>query len=72
MEDSEKNRFIEFLIQKKEEHDKIIAEKAAFIKNLQDTLDVLKFMHESDSKKIEEMLAKINELTAQLHLRNNK
>ncbi len=72
MEDSEKNRFIEFLIQQKEERDKTIAEKDAFIKNLQDTLDVLKSMHESDSKKIDEMLAKINDLTSQLQLKNKQ
>ena len=66
MEDSEKNRYIEFLIQQKEERDGTIADKDAFIKNLQDTLDMLKSMHESDSKKIDEMLAKINDLTAQL------
>ena len=39
MEDSEKNRYIEFLIQQKEERDRTIADKDAFIKNLQDTLD---------------------------------
>ena len=55
MEDSEKNRYIEFLIQQKEERDRTIAEKDAFIKNLQDTLDMLKSMHESDSKKIDEL-----------------
>ena len=70
MEDSEKNRYIEFLIQQKEERDRTIAEKDAFIKNLQDTLDMLKSMHESDSKKIDEMLAKINDLTVQLKLKN--
>ena len=64
MEDSEKNRYIEFLIQQKEERDRTIADKDAFIKNLQDTLDMLKSMQESDSKKIDEMLAKINDLTA--------
>ena len=72
MEDSEKNRYIEFLIQQKEERDRTIAEKDAFIKNLQDTLDMLKSMHESDSKKIDEMLAKINDLTAQLKLKNKQ
>ena len=72
MEDSEKNRYIEFLIQQKEERDRTIADKDAFIKNLQDTLDMLKSMHVSDSKKIDEMLAKINDLTAQLKLKNNK
>ena len=55
MEDSEKNRYIEFLLQQKEERDRAIAEKDAFIKNLQDTLDMLKSMHESDSKKIDEL-----------------
>ena len=55
MEDSEKNRYIEFLLQQKEERDRTIAEKDAFIKNLQDTLDMLKSMHESDSKKIDEL-----------------
>lgn len=72
MEDSEKNRYIEFLIQQKEERDRTIADKDAFIKNVQDTLDMLKSMHVSDSKKIDEMLAKINDLTAQLKLKNNK
>ena len=67
MEDSEKNRYIEFLLQQKEERDRTIAEKDAFIKNLQDTLDMLKSMHESDSKKIDEMLTKINDLTARLN-----
>ena len=66
MEDSDKNRYIEFLIQQKEERDRTIADKDAFIKNLQNTLDILKSMHESDSRKIDEMLAKINDLTAQL------
>ena len=70
MEDSEKNRYIEFLLQQKEERDRTIADKDAFIKNLQETLDMLKSMHESDSKKIDEMLAKINDLTAQLKLKN--
>jgi len=55
MEDSEKNRYIEFLLQQKEERDRTIAEKDAFIKNLRDTLDMLKSMHESDSKKIDEL-----------------
>ena len=64
--DSEKNRYIEFLIQQKEERDRTIADKDAFIKNLQNTLDILKSMHESDSRKIDEMLTKINDLTAQL------
>ena len=72
MEDSEKNRYIEFLIQQKEERDRTIAEKDAFIKNLQDTLDMLKSMHESDSKKIDEMLSKINDLTAQLNKKTIK
>ena len=54
MEDSEKNRYIEFLIQQKEERDRTIADKDAFIKNLQD-------------KKIDEMLTKINDLTARLN-----
>ena len=67
MEDSEKNRYIEFLLQQKEERDRTIAEKDAFIKNLQDTLDMLKSMHESDSKKIDEMLTKINDLTVRLN-----
>ena len=67
MEDSEKNRYIEFLLQQKEERDQTIAEKDAFIKNLQDTLDMLKSMHESDSKKIDEMLTKINDLTVRLN-----
>ena len=40
MEDSEKNRYIEFLIQQKEERDRTIADKDAFIKNLQNTLDM--------------------------------
>ena len=71
MEDSEKNRYIEFLLLQKEERDRTIAEKDAFIKNLRDTLDMLKSMHESDSKKIDEMLAKINDLTVQLKLKNN-
>ena len=84
MEDSEKNRYIEFLIQQKEERDRTIAEKDAFIKNLQDTLDMLKSMHESDSKKIDELktaheedarkmdklISSINDLTAQLKLKN--
>ena len=65
-------RYIEFLIQQKEERDRTIADKDAFIKNLQDTLDMLKSMHESDSKKIDEMLAKINDLTAQLKLKNKQ
>ena len=72
MEDSEKNRYIEFLIQQKEERDRTIADKDAFIKNLQDTLDMLKSMHESESKKIDEMLTKINDLTAQLKLKNKQ
>ena len=72
MEDSEKNRYIEFLIQQKEDRDKTIADKDAFIKNLQESLDMLKSMHESDSKKIDEMLAKINDLTAQLKLKNKQ
>ena len=72
MEDSEKNRYIEFLIQQKEERDRTIADKDAFIKNLQNTLDILKSMHESDSRKIDEMLAKINDLTAQLKLKNKQ
>ena len=86
MEDSEKNRYIEFLIQQKEERDRTIADKDAFIKNLQDTLNLLKSMHESDSKKIDElmssheqdslkidqMLAQINDLTAQLKLKNKQ
>ena len=70
MEDSEENRYIEFLIQQKEERDRTIADKDAFIKNLQNTLDILKSMHESDSRKIDEMLTKINDLTAQLKLKN--
>ena len=84
MEDSEKNRYIEFLIQQKEERDRTIAEKDVFIKNLQDTLDMLKSMHESDSKKIDELktaheedarkmdklISSINDLTAQLKLKN--
>ena len=70
MEDSEKNRYIEFLIQQKEERDRTIADKDAFIKNLQDTLDMLKSMHGSDSKKIDEMLAKKNDLTVQQKLKN--
>ena len=41
MKDSEKNRYIEFLIQQKEERDQTIADKDAFIKNQQDTLDML-------------------------------
>jgi hypothetical protein len=45
MEDSEKNRYIEFLIQQKEERDRTIADKDAFIKNLQNTLDILKSMN---------------------------
>ena len=69
MEDSEKNRYIEFLIQQKEERERTIADKDVFIKNLQETLDMLKSMHESDSKKIDEMLSKINDLTAQLKLK---
>ena len=72
MEDSEKNRYIEFLIQQKEERERTIADKDAFIKNLQETLDMLKSMHESDSKKIDEMLTKINDLTAQLKLKNKQ
>lgn len=86
MEDSEKNRYIEFLIQQKEERDRTIAEKDAFIKNLQDTLDMLKSMHESDSKKIDELktaheedarkmdklISSINDLTAQLKLKNKQ
>ena len=62
MEDSEKNRYIEFLIQQTEERDRTIADKAVFIKNLQNTLHMLKSMHETDSKKIDKMLAKINNL----------
>ena len=86
MEDSEKNRYIEFLLQQKEERDRTIAEKDAFIKNLQDTLDMLKSMHESDSKKIDELktaheedarkmdklISSINDLTAQLKLKNKQ
>ena len=72
MEDSEKNRYIEFLLQQKEERERTIADKDVFIKNLQDTLDMLKLMHESDSKKIDEMLSKINDLTAQLKLKNKQ
>jgi peptidoglycan hydrolase CwlO-like protein len=72
MEDSEKNRYIEFLIQQKEDRDKTIADKDAFIKNLQESLEMLKSMHESDSKKIDEMLAKINDLTAQLKFMNKQ
>ena len=86
MEDSEKNRYIEFLIQQKEERDRTIADKDAFIKNLQETLDMLKSTHESDSKKIDDlmasheqdslkidqMLAQINDLTAQLKLKNKQ
>ena len=72
MEDSEKNRYIEFLLQQKAERDRAIADKDAFIKNLQETLDMLKSMHESDSKKIDEMLSKINDLTAQLKLKNKQ
>ena len=86
MDDSEKNRYIEFLIQQKEERDKTIADKDAFIKNLQATLELLKSMHESDSKKIDElmashdqdslkidrMLAQINDLTSQLKLKNKQ
>ena len=72
MEDSEKNRYIEFLILQKEERDRTIADKDAFIKNLQNTLDILKSMHESDSRKIDEMLAKINDLTAQLKLKDKQ
>ena len=72
MEDSEKNRYIEFLIQQKEDRDKTIADKDAFIKNLQESLEMLKSMHESDSKKIDEMLSKINDLTAQLKLKNKQ
>ena len=72
MDDSEKNRYIEFLLQQKAERDRAIADKDAFIKNLQETLDMLKSMHESDSKKIDEMLSKINDLTAQLKLKNKQ
>ena len=86
MEDSEKNRYIEFLLQQKAERDRVLADKDAFIKNLQDTLDMLKSMHESDSKKIDDlmasheqdslkidqMLAQINDLTAQLKLKNKQ
>ena len=72
MEDSEKNRYIEFLIQQKEERERTIADKDVFIKNLQETLDMLKLMHESDSKKIDEMLSKINDLIAQLKLKNKQ
>lgn len=82
----EKNRYIEFLIQQKEERDRTIADKDAFIKNLQETLDMLKSMHESDSKKIDDlmasheqdslkidqMLSQINDLTAQLKLKNKQ
>ena len=57
MEDSEKNRYIEFLIQQKEERERTIADKDVFIKNLQETLDMLKTMHESDSKKIDDLMA---------------
>ena len=70
MEDSEKNRYIEFLIQQKEDRDKAIADRDAFIKSLQESIGMLKSMHESDSRKIDEMLAKINDLTAQLKLKN--
>ena len=38
MDDSEKNRYIEFLLQQKAERDRVLADKDAFIKNLQDTL----------------------------------
>ncbi len=54
MKDSEKNRDIEFLIQQKERRERTIVDKDAFIKILQDTLDMLKSMHESDSKKSDE------------------
>ena len=54
------------------DRDKAIADKDAFIKNLQESLDMLKSMHESDSKKIDEMLVRINDLTAQLKLRNKQ
>ena len=74
MEDSEKNRYIEFLLQQKEERDRTIADKDAFIKNLQETLDMLKSMHESDSKKIDDLMAsheqdslKIDQMLAQIN-----
>ena len=57
MDDSEKNRYIEFLLQQKAERDRVLADKDAFIKNLQDTLDMLTSMHESDSKKIDDLMA---------------
>lgn len=71
MDDSEKNRYKEFPIQRKEDRDKVIADRNAFIESLQESIGMLKSMHESDSRKIDEMLAKINDLTAQLKLRNS-
>lgn len=41
MEDSEKNRYIEFLIQQKEDRDKVIADRDAFIKSLQESNKLL-------------------------------
>lgn len=70
MEDSEKNRYIEFLIQQKEDRDKAIADRNTFIKSLQKSIGMLKSMHESDSRKIDEMLAKINDLIALLKRKN--
>ena len=64
MDDSEKNRYIEFLIQQKEERDRTIADKDAFIN--------LMASHEQDSLKIDQMLAQINDLTAQLKLKNKQ
>lgn len=86
MERDEMIRYIEFLIQQKEERDRTIADKEDFIKTLKDSLEMLKSMHESDSRKIDElmeaherdsekidrMMVEINDLTAQLKLRNKQ
>ena len=57
MEDSEKNRYIEFLLQQKEERDRTIA-------------DELKTAHEEDARKMDKLISSINDLTAQLKLKN--
>ena len=86
MDRDEMIRYIEFLIQQKEDRDRTISDKNEFIKSLQDSLEMLKSMHVSDSKKIyelkeaherdsqkmDELLAKINDLTAQLKLKNKQ
>ena len=73
-------RYIEFLNQQKEERDRTIADKDDYIKTLKESLEMLKSMHESDSRKIDElmkaherdsekidrMIVDINDFTAQL------